>query len=380
VEAPPAEPDADTPPLPKVDVPPPEVWADTDDAIPSDDADAPESGADPVEPEDDGGNDDPPREPTAFPGPCRVQWTTGAVLRFEYGDGKGKVRIDEDGDGKAETCADFELAEGRTSRIRIDAGCNGKHETTIEPAYDDKLNVATAAVTEAEGAASEVTLVVLPGYVGLTPGYLLHAPRKAVKLTSRAGLVRTAKVASPTEGPPVSVTFTYTTEGRVRQIKEDLGADGSVDRQLDYRYDARGNVTRMTVTLFAGDASDKGTARLSYTCHDCGPRGGRLAAGLLQRDALGFGVLEQVQGVLGLHVGAARHRILEHPNHAAGHDPVVAVAAEHHQRPTDRGGADHPDAVPGAIQPAQGRADRREAEVRDAKTGIEHERVPPWYR
>jgi hypothetical protein len=249
------------PPAAKLDVGPEEIWADTDDAIPDE--------GDTEHPGDDGG-EEPAAEPTAFPGPCTVKWSTGSVLRFTYDQGKGTVRVDEDGNGKVETCASFELDGEHTSKLQIDEGCNKKFETTIEPTYDGKTNVATATVKTGKDE-SEVTLVILPGYVGLTPGYLLQAPKSKVKLKSSKGRVRSASVAKPAEGPAMSVTFTYTKEGRVRAIKEDIGADGTVDRELGYRYDELGNATRLSVTLKNGDAEEKGTARLSYSCHQPPP-------------------------------------------------------------------------------------------------------------
>ena len=246
---------------PKADVPPAEEWADTDEAIPSQDTagdpDAASAGAESA---------GAAAEPTAFPGPCAVKWTTGAVLRFEYDNGTGSVRADQDGDGKAEACAKFETAEGHTTKVELDEGCDGSFETTIVPTYDEKTNIATATVTTGSES-REVTLVVLPGYVGLTPGYLVQAPRKSVKVKASKGLVRSVRVNKPAEGPKLSVSFTYTPQGRVHHIKEDLEADGTVDRLMYYRYDEIGNVVGMKVTLTAGDTQDVGTARLSYTCH-----------------------------------------------------------------------------------------------------------------
>jgi hypothetical protein len=204
-----------------------------------------------------------------FRGPCTVRWTTGAVLRFEYTDAGGKVRVDEDGDGKADVCGTFETADGRTRKIGIDEGCDRKVDLEIVPAYDPKANVATASYTGSAGGKQQerdVTLVTMPSFTGLKPGYVLHAPRSAAKLRVTKGLVRSAKVTAPGEGPPLSATFTYDDQGRVKRIKEDFESDGSVDRRFDYTYDALGNVTRMSAVVGSGEAEQKGTARLDYRC------------------------------------------------------------------------------------------------------------------
>lgn len=233
--------------------------------------DEPDSGEPPVLPEEGGEPPEADAGDEPHPGPCKITWSTGAVLSFKYEDGGGKVRIDEDGNGKPETCGSFKTADGKTTSIEVDAGCNGTAETQIAPEYDPKSNVATAVVTEGEGDAQTkqtLTMVTMPSFTGLTPGYAMYADRKASGVYVRSGLARTANVKKPSQGEPVKVTFGYDKKKRLVRVKEDFGADGSQDRRFDYRYDDLGNVTGMSVVIGSGDAQQKGYARLSYTCFD----------------------------------------------------------------------------------------------------------------
>jgi hypothetical protein len=198
-----------------------------------------------------------------FPGPCRITWSTGAVLRFKYADNGGSVQVDEDGNKKADVCGTFETKDGKTTTMTIDEGCNKKDTFSITPKYDDKSNVATASAKD-----GELTLVTIPGYTGLTPGYPLYAERKAAGVKVSKGLVKSADVKEPWQGPPMKVTFTYDKEGRVTRIKEDHDRDRSTDRRFDYRYDKAGNVTRVNVQIGSGEAQQKGKATLNYACHN----------------------------------------------------------------------------------------------------------------
>jgi hypothetical protein len=207
-----------------------------------------------------------PEAATPHPGPCKLTWSTGAVLQFKYTETGGTVKVDEDGDRKSETCGAFTSADGKTTEMKIDEGCDKKNDITISPAYDDKANVATASFKRGSDDKA-VTLVTIPGFTGLTPGYPLYAERSAAGVKVSKGLVRSADVKSPWEGPAMKVAFTYDKEGRVTRIKEDHERDGTTDRRFDYRYDAVGNVTRISVVIGSGEAEQKGSARLSYTCH-----------------------------------------------------------------------------------------------------------------
>ncbi len=210
-----------------------------------------------------------PQEAQPFVGPCKIRWSTGAVLRFKYTDQGGTVRVDEDGDGKSDTCGKFTITEGKTTRVEIDQGCDRSTDSTIEPIYDEKANVATATFTEkVEGKSTKrsITLVTMAGFTGLTPGYPIYAKRKQAKVRVRDGLVRSIDVKSPWEGPALKATFFYDAKGRIKRINEDFDADKTTDRRFDYRYDNLGNITRMKVAIGSGEAQQKGSALLSYAC------------------------------------------------------------------------------------------------------------------
>lgn len=206
---------------------------------------------------------------TAYPGPCNVNWTTGAKLSFEYTDGGGSVKANVDGKGKPEACGTFTIVDGQTTSVQIDEGCDGTITQSITPSYDAKSNVATASFTEGEGGKSrDITLVEVAGFTGLTPGYPIYAKRKNAKVYVRGGLARTATIKAPWQGPKMKVTFGYDKKNRVVRIKEDHEIDGSTDRRFDYRYDDMGNVLGMSVMLGSGDAVQKGRAKIDYACHE----------------------------------------------------------------------------------------------------------------
>ncbi len=260
--------DKEQPPPPKVDV----AAADETAAEPAEDeagddewdTDAADEGAAEAGEAGEAGEEPPP--PTAYPGPCKLTWSTGAVLQFKYTETGGTVRVDEDGDKKTDTCGTFTSADGKTTEMKIDEGCDKKNDITIAPTFDAEANVATASFKRGKED-KELTLVTIPGFTGLTPGYPLYAARDKAGVKVSKGLVRSADVKSPWEGPPMKVAFTYDKQGRVTRIKEDHDRDGTTDRRFDYKYDAVGNVTRINVVLGSGAAEQKGTAKLSYTCH-----------------------------------------------------------------------------------------------------------------
>ncbi len=211
--------------------------------------------------------DEVPHAEAAHPGPCKVTWSTGAKLTFTYeGDG-GTVTVDGDGNGKAEACGTFTITDGKTTKVQIDEDCNDSVESTIEPAFDAKANVATASFSEGDKT-RDITLIEVPGFTGLTPGYPIYAKRKDAGVYVRAGLARKATVKKPWQGPPMTVTFGYAQDGTLERIKEDHGSDGTTDRRLDYRYDDQGNVIAMSVTLGSGDTVQNGRAKLDYGCHE----------------------------------------------------------------------------------------------------------------
>lgn len=211
------------------------------------------------------------------PGPCTVRWSGGGpILRFKHeADGSGGLlRIDGDNDGTNDVCARFWLQDGKTHKVTVDQGCDKSTDATITPTYEADQNVATASWTdqrEGKGGTHEITLLTLPAFTGVTPGYPLYAPKAKVKLEQKDGRVTRATVKEPVEGPPVRVTLKYDAQGRATRIDEDRGVDGKIDLRFDYRYDDVGNVTGITLT--DTDFSDGGkgkktkkTAKLSYTC------------------------------------------------------------------------------------------------------------------
>lgn len=212
-----------------------------------------------------------------YAGPCTVRWTGGPILRFKHdADGKGGlVRIDGDNDGKSDVCARFWLADGKTNKVTVDEGCDKSTDATITPTWEAGSNVATATWTDQrggkEGSKHEITLLALPAFTGIAPGYPLYAARSDVKLVEKDGRVTKATVDKPIEGPAVTVTMKYDDQGRATRIDEDHGADGKLDRRFEYRYDEVGNVTGMTLTEtdFSGGGKGKKTkktAKLAYGC------------------------------------------------------------------------------------------------------------------
>jgi hypothetical protein len=139
---------------------------------------------------------------------------------------------------------------------------------SLSTPYDATSNVATMLLepTKAGEDPTDLTLVVMPTFSGVAPGYVLWAAKKDVKIKLRKGLVSTATVTDPSEGPPVKATFTYDTEGRVKRITEDFDNDGSVDRKFDYRFDEVGNVTRITLTMGPKGEETKISGSPSYKC------------------------------------------------------------------------------------------------------------------
>lgn len=204
----------------------------------------------------------------AHPGPCTIKWSSGTVVRFKYkGETAGTMTIDADGNGKSDVCGAFELSDGKPSTIKVDDGCDKKVDLEITPKFAADQNLATAKVLDnSSGKTSDLTLVALPSFTGVMPGYPLHSAKKKLGLTVRDSLVRTARVKTPTEGPMLKATFFYDGDKRIKTVKEDLASDGTVDQRYDYRYDASGNITRITLTRTTGELKAKTTAKLDYSC------------------------------------------------------------------------------------------------------------------
>lgn len=210
-----------------------------------------------------------------FDGPCYVRWSKGPVLRFRYDadGGGGRLTIDGDNDGSNDVCARFWTKDDRTNKVTVDAGCDKSTDAIISPSYDEGTNLATASYTDKSGetdAKHEITLITLPAFTGIAPGYPLYAARDDIQLKVTDGLVVQATVKDPIEGPKVRVKLSYDDDGRVTRINEDHGADGTIDRRFDYRYDEVGNVTGITLQETddsSGKASKtKKTAKLGYSC------------------------------------------------------------------------------------------------------------------
>ena len=212
-----------------------------------------------------------------YAGPCTVRWSGGGpVLRFKHDadGGGGLLRIDADNDGTNDVCARFWLKDGKTHKVTVDQGCDKSTDATITPTYEAGQNVATASWSDqrtGKDGKHEITLLTLPAFTGVAPGYPLYAPKAKVELEQKDGRVTKATVKEPIEGPPVRVTLKYDDAGRATRIDEDHEADGKIERRFDYRYDDVGNVSGITLTEtdFSGGGKGKKTkktAKLSYSC------------------------------------------------------------------------------------------------------------------
>jgi hypothetical protein len=248
-----------TPPKPEPDPIPEDPFADD---VWDDDGD---TGAEPTPPTTE-------PAPGPWPGPCKITYKNSPTLRFKYTATGGTVRIDANLEGVPDTCGKFDRKDGRTTKVSVDLACDKKTDLRIEPSYDASVNVATAKVTASadNGGNREITLVTLGTFVGLEPGYPLQAARKDVTLDVKDGKVRKASVAGDQPG---KLELVYDKDGRIKTVKEDLGADGSVDRKFDYRFDKLGNVSRIDVAVTppakdggAKPKASKQTAKLDYSC------------------------------------------------------------------------------------------------------------------
>jgi hypothetical protein len=219
----------------------------------------------------------PPVEDTGpFPGPCKITWKDGPTIRMKYTDTGGTVRIDADADGKSETCGKFERKDGRTTKVWVDLACDKSTDLQIVPEapVDGAGNVVGAEVTtygEGKPTKRAITLLAIPGLPGIEPGYPLEVERAKAKLKVEDGLVKRVDVAESDAGPATRVDVVYDKDKRVKTLKEDVDADGKVDRKFDYKYDAKGNVSKISGVFTGTDAEGKSvtkkpTARLDYSC------------------------------------------------------------------------------------------------------------------
>jgi hypothetical protein len=251
----------------KVDVTPPPV-AEEGGKLPEDplandvwtDDDHGDEAGTPVEPT-------PAPEEGPFPGPCRITYKNGPTLRFKYTATGGTVKIASNVEGAPDTCGKFERKDGHTTKVTVDLGCDKKSDLRIEPHYDPEVNVATAKITasDANGGNREITLVTLGAFTGLEPGFPIEAARKDVKLDVKDKRVQSAST------DDVKLSLVYDKDGRIKTLKEDAGADGTVDRKFDYKFDKLGNVTRIdvaTTPIVDGKPGKavKMIAKLDYAC------------------------------------------------------------------------------------------------------------------
>lgn len=212
-------------------------------------------------------------EPTAgpWPGPCKITYKGGPTLRFKYTDTGGTVRTDADGDGKADVCSKFERADGHTSRVSVDLDCDKKTDFRLEPKREVGTNLAVGKVTATEdnGGNREMTLVELGLFSGVEPGFPLAAAREDVETTIKAGQV--VKAAVRGKGG-AKIAMAYDKAGRIKSLDEDADGDGTVDRKFTYRYDAKGNVSKIEVTVTAAPEGGgkpekkKQAATVDYSC------------------------------------------------------------------------------------------------------------------
>lgn len=223
----------------------------------------------------DGGDAPAPPKPEVaagpWPGPCKITYKGGPTLRFKYTDTGGTVRTDADGDGNADVCSKFDRADGHTTKISIDLDCNKKTDLRLEPKLEAGTNLAVAKVTATEdnGGNREMTMVELGLFAGLEPGFPLSAARKDVDATIKDG--RVTKAAIEGEGG-TKISLAYEKDGRIKGLDEDTDGDGTVDRKFTYKYDAKGNVTKIEVTVTESAAAGgkptkkKQTATVDYSC------------------------------------------------------------------------------------------------------------------
>lgn len=214
-----------------------------------------------------------------WPGPCKVTYKGGPILRFKYTDTGGTVRVDDDGDGNADTCGKFDRKDGHTTRVSIDLDCDKKTDLRIEPqreagaAAAAKVLSAKITATEDNGGNREVTLIDLGVFAGLEPGFVLTAKKADVETKLDAKGNVTKATVKGDGGTKLSIA--YDKEGRVKSLDEDTDGNGVVDRKFGYKYDAKGNVTKVDVTVSTvaegaapktAPTKTKQSATLDYRC------------------------------------------------------------------------------------------------------------------
>jgi hypothetical protein len=204
-----------------------------------------------------------------FPGPCKITYKGGPVLRFKYTDAGGTVRVDEDNDGTADTCGKFDRKDGHTTRVSIDLGCDKKTDMRIEPGRDAaaaagvKLVPAKITATEDNGGNRDVTLVDLGAFAGLEPGFVLSAPLADIE-SKKDGKGNLTKASVKGDGG-AKLSIAYDKDGRVKSLDEDADGDGIVDRKFTYKLDGKGNVTKIDVAITTVTAPATASAKATTT-------------------------------------------------------------------------------------------------------------------
>jgi hypothetical protein len=191
-------------------------------------------------PADLGGSDDPAR------GPCRIRWADGRSLRFTWTQDGGSLALDGDGDGRRDTCATFKSEGDRISYLRVDEGCDRSTEATLrmDAPGARATNLATGKLTRGSETSS-VSLVWLPAFAGVLPGYLLPGRKKELRIDESEGLVRRVTSRAGGGRPARRISFTYDGSGRISAILEDEGADGSAELQQQYLWNDDGRLDQI---------------------------------------------------------------------------------------------------------------------------------------
>ena len=196
----------------------------------------------------------------AYPAPCKVTWSDGRVLTFKHREGGGSITSDGNGDGSRDDCGTFKTRDGKVTYLRIDEGCDRSTDATVRIRDARKIpGLLEAKVTRA-GKARTMTLVPLPSFGNLLPGYLLDAAPRTVEVERNGG--RITRVQAAVSGRSHVLTLGYGEDGRLSSVDEDSDGDGTPDAHFQFNRDGAGNVTR--VEAQAGGRTL--TGKLDYSC------------------------------------------------------------------------------------------------------------------
>ncbi len=196
-----------------------------------------------------------------FRGPCTIKWSDGRTLEFKYTEAGGSVNVDLDGDGKRDTCGTYKTENGRPTYLRLDEGCDRETDGTLRLKYQEGSSLASGTMTR-EDETTRMTIIPLPSFGGVVPGYTLPGRARNLKIEEKDGKIQTVTVKKGAGRPAKRVQFSYDEQGRISGITEDVGTDGSVEMQFTYVYDPAGNVS--SIRSLAGKT--EATATLTYDC------------------------------------------------------------------------------------------------------------------